>query len=736
NSGEAPIRCAVDVAKNLRAHPQLKLRMGIHTGPVSTVTDVNDRSNVAGAGINIAQRVMDVGDAGHILLSKRAAEDLSQYRQWQPHLQNFGEVEVKHGVKIDIVNYHDGEIGNSKLPEKLTADRRKQSTRRRRNRILIAAAIVLAAVIPITMSIFLRRQTTNLASIILEKSIAVLPFESFSDDKENSYFADGVQDDILTDLAKVADLKVISRHSVAQFRGTTKTIREIGQALGVAHVLEGSVRRMAGKIHVTAQLIDTRTETQTWAEKYDRDLADLFAIQSEISQSIVSQLKAAFSPGEKAAIEEQPTQDQEAYDLYLRARALVYEYSVTTKVAQTDTARAITLLESAIAKDPKFTLAYCLLSEAQLRLYSAEFWNKERLPKAKEAIDNALRIAPNSGQAHLTLALYLYRAVRDPAAAEKELAIAATSLPGRGEIFELGGDIAEQRGQWKKALHDREKAADLDPRNPQTATSLVTLYTALRRYHDAQKVIDHAMATLPQPSTVYFYRQKNWIALAQGDTKAAMAALDAHPNRNLGLSGLNGLVADVLFRERQYAKAEEIYRTAEDIARQHNVLPKGGENLGARSERFLMLARIARLQGQPEKARGYFEQARSAAEGWLAQNPEQASIWEARSLAFIVEADAALGRKDDAMREAQHALQVWPLSRDATVTPDIAQIIAVAYVWAGERDAALQLLAQFAKLPYGPSAGELKLNPVWDDIRKDPRFGKIIADAATPPVIQ
>jgi TolB-like protein/Tfp pilus assembly protein PilF len=727
HSGEAPIRCAIEVARGLRDHPKLKLRMGIHTGPVSTVTDVNDRSNVAGAGINIAQRVMDLGDANHILLSKRAAEDLGQYRKWQPHLHELGATEAKHGVRIDIVNYHNGEVGNPALPQKLAKERREQAARRRRNYILIGAAIVLAALIPLTTLLILHRGPG--AAALLEKSIAVLPFETFSDDKENAYFADGVQDDILTDLAKVADLKVISRHSVAQFRDTKKTIREIGQALGVAHVLEGSVRKLAGKIHVTAQLIDTRTEAQTWAEKYDRDLADLFAIQSEISQAIVTRLKAALSPIEKAAIEEKPTQDQEAYDLYLRARALVREAGVTTKVAQDDTTKALTLLEQAVARDSKFTLAYCLLSEAYLNLYGEEYWNRERLPKAKEAIATALRIAPDSGEAHLTHAFYLYRAVHDAVAAEKERAIAAIALPGRAEVFQLAGDIAEDRGQWSNALQARTKALELDPRNEETASNLVTLYTALRRYGDAQKIIDHMIATLPQQSSAYFYRQKNWIELAKGDTKAAMAALDASPTRNLGLAGMNQLVAFILFVDRQYDKAEEIYRTADAVARAHNVMPKGASSRGLP---FLMLGRIARLQGQAEKARGYFDEAWKASEAWVTEHPNESTIYEARPLARMAEADAALGHKEQGLREAQHALEVWPLSRNATVTPDIAQTVAVAYVWAGEHDAALQLLAQYAKVPYGPTAGDLKLNPVWDGIRSDPRFSKIVAEAAVP----
>jgi TolB-like protein/Tfp pilus assembly protein PilF len=570
------------------------------------------------------------------------------------------------------------------------------------------------------------------AAALAEKSIAVLPFESFSDDKENAYFADGVQDDILTDLAKVADLKVISRRSAAQYRDTKKSIREIGQALGVAHVLEGSVRKVASKIHVTAQLIDTRTEEQTWAEKYDREIADVFAIQSEISQAIVTQLKAALSPAEKAAIEERPTRDQEAYDLYLRARALVYQFGTFVKPGQENMTKAVTLLESALARDPKFTLAYCLLNEAQLNLYALEFWNKERLPKAREAAEAALRVSPQSGEAHLALAQYYYRALRDAAAAEKELTIATAPLSGQAEVFELAANIAAQRGQWKKALRDREKAAELDPRDAETALSLVFAYTDVRKYADAERLIERMVTSLPQNEISPFWRQKSRIALAKGDTKAAMAALDSSPNRNLGLMGLNSEIANVLFMERRYAKAAEILETAEEVARARNLLPKEGVNGYGRGIRLEQLGRIARAQGQPEKARRYFESARPGFEEWLSRNPEELSEYEGKARAYIAEIDAALGRKEDAIREGRHALELWPMTRDASVAPEIATLLAVTYIWTGQRDAALQQLADVAKLPHGPTAGNLKLNPVWDDLRNDARFNKIIAAAAEP----
>ena len=377
------------------------------------------------------------------------------------------------------------------------------------------------------------------AAAIAEKSIAVLPFESFSDDKENAYLADGVQDEILTDLTKVADLKVISRRSVAQYRDTNQTIREIGQALQVAHVLEGSVRKIAGRLHVTAQLIDTRNETQTWAEKYDRDIADIFQIQNEISQAIVTQLKVALSPTEKAAIEEKPTQDKEAYDLYLRARALVYgqQVSLTHKTVEENATKAITLLELAIARDPKFALAYCALGDAQAFL--------ENFDKAKAAADAAVRISPNSAEAHLVLGRYFSNGTQDVSAAERELAVAAAGLPGRVDVFNLRADIEEQRGLWKQALRDREKASELDPQNLDTTQPVIYVNIMLRRYDDAERLLDHTLAIAPQQSTSLFWRCKSFIALARGDAKGAMAALDSSPMRYAGLYNFNHLVAHV-----------------------------------------------------------------------------------------------------------------------------------------------------------------------------------------------
>jgi TolB-like protein len=632
--------------------------------------------------------------------------------------------------------------GASELTAKLQAIRNSITVRSKVIAPLaIAAALVAFAIVAVIWNS--HHQYTATVVPIPEKSIAVLPFENFSDDKENAYFADGVQDEILTDLTKVADLKVISRRSVAQYRDTKQSIRQIGQALGVAHVLAGTVRKAAGRIHVTVQLIDAHNEAETWAEKYDRDVADVFLIQSDISQEIISRLKAALSPEEKVAIEEKPTQDKEAYDLYLRARALVYEQYGTRMGSeeQENSTKAIPLLESAIARDRNFTLAYCVLGDAQLILFNQV--------KAKQAIDTALRISPKSAEAHLILARYLIQKGEDVSGGEKELAIAAAGLPGRVEVFDLRAGVEEGRGKWKDALRDREKAAELDPRDVKTAEALVTLYLVLRRYENAERLADHMIAITPKESTDWFWRQKSLIALARGDTKAAMAALDANPLRNLGVWGLSHMIAKVLVMERDYAKAEEILQSAGETAEARNLFPKTGHPIFDANHRGVTLekrARIARFRGEKEKARGYFEAARQLFEESLAKNTEHDfwsldSWYESHALAYIAEIDAALGRKDDAIREGRNAVERWPLKRDAGIAPDMVTLLAIVYMWSGERDAALEQLAEVAKLPVWPglagasqglSAGELKLNPLWDELRNDPRFDKIIAEAAKP----
>ena len=314
---EAPCN-ALGVGQKLKSQAELRVRMGIHSGPVNEVVDVNGRTNITGAGINIAQRVMDCGDAGHILLSRHVAEDLEQYPQWREHLHQLGPIEVKHGAKLDVVNFYNDEVGNAKLPEKFKATRLAPVHRRK---AFIGAALFLAVAASIGTWLFFHRSSSPIAALpISDKSIAVLPFENLSTGQENAFFAGGVQDEILFNLAKIADLKVISRTSVMKYKsGPERNLREIAKTLGVSHVVEGSVQRAGGRIRVSAQLIDARTDAHLWAEHYDRDLTDIFAIQSEVAQQIADQLRSKLSPVERAAIAERPTTDLEAYVFYTKA---------------------------------------------------------------------------------------------------------------------------------------------------------------------------------------------------------------------------------------------------------------------------------------------------------------------------------------------------------------------------------------------------------------------------------
>src|SRR4051812_17481148 len=328
HSPEEPARCALEVAEALRKHPELPVRMGIHSGPVSEVTDVSGRTNIAGAGINMAQRVMDCGDAGHILLSQHVADDLVQYRQWAPRLRDLGECEVKHGVRMHLVNLFAEPLGNSALPQKFQQQAATKPVLKepaQRSPVgWIAALAIIVLVAGALLYYFGTRQSATSAVAGGGETIAGLPFEKRSDDKQNAFFTDGVQDEILTDLAKVADLKVISRTSVMQYKaGAQRNLRDIGQQLGVAYLLEGSVQRAGNKVRVNAQLIDARTDAHQWAQVYDRPLDNVFAIQSEIAKAIADQLQAKLSPSEKTAIEQKPTADVTAFDLFTRAKNIL-----------------------------------------------------------------------------------------------------------------------------------------------------------------------------------------------------------------------------------------------------------------------------------------------------------------------------------------------------------------------------------------------------------------------------
>jgi TolB-like protein/class 3 adenylate cyclase/Tfp pilus assembly protein PilF len=722
SSPEDPVECAIEISRALKEHPELRLRMGVNSGPVNSTIDVNERANVAGIGINMAQRVMDCGDAGHILLSQRVADDLGQYAHWQPHLHELGECEVKHGVRVSVVNFYTNELGNPVLPEKFKSAGRKiakSSPFSAATLAMIGGAILI--LLAIASAIFLSKRSPKSAATssdsqtqsvsIPEKSIAVLPFENLSDNKENAYFADGVQDEILTNLAKIADLKVISRTSVMQYKtDTSRNSREIGKQLGVAHLLEGSVRRVGNQVRVNAQLIDTRTDAHTWAEFYDRKLDDVFAIQSEIAKTIAGQLQAKLSPSEKAAIEKPATNDMNAYDLYLRAQSLFADSSNQVQ-ARANLIQAADFLDEALKRDPRFLIAWCLLARVHGNIYADGFdHTPARLEMAHHAIENALRLEPQSGEAHLALADYYYHGFRDYERARIELASARSSLPNSAELFEYTGYIDRRQGRWDEATRNLERALNLDPRNFFTLAQVALLYHWQHRYADEARTYDRSLKIVPGHPLTRMLRAA-LVADWRADIKPYQETLAAVIAENPGVA------SDV--DDPNYSLCE---RTATAYARTLANYPREGAVYnGVTFPHTYWEGVIALAQGNSSGAQSAFTAARGEVEKIVAKQPDFAA-----GLSLLGLIDAGLGRKEMALREGRRACELLPIKKDAVDGMNFAINLAQIYTWLGENDLALQQIALVQRAPNPLSYGFLKLQPQWDLLRKEHDFENTI----------
>jgi len=721
---ETPAECALEIRRALNKHPEFPLRMGIHSGPVSGLIDATGKANVAGAGINIAQRIMDCGDAGHILLSKHVAEDLEEYPHWRPHLHELGECEVKHGVRVSVINLYTEELGNPAVPEKLKAARvaaaaAAAAARRKRAafRWLSVGVVSLLAVIAVISFLLFRnrRPPATVESSVPEKSIAVLPFENRSEDKANAYFTDGVQDEILTYLAKIADLKVISRTSVLQYKsGVARNLREIAQQLGVANVVEGSVQRSGNRVRVNAQLVDARNDAHLWAQTYDRDLADVFAIQSEIAKAIADQLQAKLSAGEKAAIEKRPTQDVFAYDLYTRAKELVAD--LTDPVAsQQNLARAVALSEEAVARDPRFVNAWCLLSQLHARMYTAGYdHTPERLEQSYSAIDAASRYEPDAGEIHLTWGNYYYESLRDYQRAGSELAIAQKKLPNSAQVLEVSGYVQRRAGDWETATRSLERAAELDPRNVHILQQLGLTYQPQRRYQDEAHIYDRLLALIPTDGLTQGLK-----ALVAVDWKADLRPYQALMAKLTATDPKKAAEADDI----NYTICE---RTPEAFARGLKHYPRGGSvNIAVNYPHAYFEGVVAMCEGDLEKARSAFNLARAEVAATVERDPKFAP-----AISFLGMIDAGLGRKEEALREGRYACELLPPSKDAIDGVVLAVNLAQIYVWTGEKDPAIAQLEAVERLPTYLSYGLLKLQPIWDPLRGNPRFEKLVASLA------
>jgi TolB-like protein/Tfp pilus assembly protein PilF len=523
NTAEAPVECALEISKALQRYPQIQLRMGVHSGPLNAVRDVNERLSVTGAGINMAQRVMDCGDAGHILLSKHVAEDLEEYEQWRPLLHDLGTCEAKHGVRVSVTNLSSDEVGNPQLPKKF------QALKKHRSHVHWAEAaialLVLAAIV--AAFVFVLRRPIRSTLTIAEKSIAVMPFENRSRDPDNAYIAEGIQDEILTRLSKIADLKVIPRTSTQHYKSAPENLPEIARQLGVAHILEGSVQKSGDAVRVNVQLIKADNDSHLWADTFDRKLTDIFSVESEVARAIADQLRAQLTGQEKQVIAAKSTDNTEAYDAYLRGLA----YSLKPTITSANALGAQKYLREAVRLDPKFALSWALLSVVDARGYLTQTLQPTVAlrEEARQAAETAFTLQPNLGEAILAKGYYYYYAcVKDYDTTVRYFEQAPQLLPNNSAIPESLAYVTRRQGQWDRSELYFNEAERLDPRNVVLLTQHAVYYSALRRFPKALRKFDQVLNITP--GDVDILAAKAAIAQAEGDLPRASALLaPLHP---------------------------------------------------------------------------------------------------------------------------------------------------------------------------------------------------------------
>ena len=549
-----------------------------------------------------------------------------------------------------------------------------------------------------------------------DKSIAVLPFANLSADQDNAFFTEGVQGEILTDLAQVADLKVISRTSVMQYKaGSTRSVRDIAAQLGVAHILEGSVQRAGNEIRVTAQLIDAHTDANQWAEHYDRPLNNVFAIQSEIAQAIVGQLKAKLSPGEKAAIDTPPTSNLAAYEAYLQGKKLLLDVELTKEEAQMR--QAARQLEEATARDPQFFLAWCELCRAHLNLYWFNFdHTQERLARAESAAQTARHLRPQAGESHLLEGVLLCMGHRDFAGALSEFQAAMRLLPNDSEAPFWRGRILRRQGQWAESIHELQRAAELDPRNPELKITLAETDELIYRFAAAGRATDEAIKLDPHNVNYAFW--KAYCARQErADLEPIRRWLRSVPADSERSSDAAALVAtDLALDEGNYPQA------AQALARYRPQTISDADFILPRAE---LEGTIAALNGDKEAAATAFFAARQSAAQTVRDDPQ-----DAKALLVLARIDSELGRQEQSIREGEQACAMLPVSADAIDGPYLLRELAGIYATVGEPARALDTLQSIVGHPAGPGYGDLRLEHHWDPLRRTSRFDALIASVA------
>jgi len=710
-SPEAPAQCAVEITRALKEHSRLQLRMGIHSGPVSGVVDVNNRPNLAGAGLNIAQRVMDCGDAGHILLSKHVAEDLEEYEQWRPLLHDLGACEVKHGVRVGVANLYSDEVGNPQLPKKFLALKKHRSHVHWAEAAI--ALLVLAAIV--AAFIFVLRKPTRALLSVAGKSIAVLPFENLSEDKANAYFAEGIQDEILTRLSKIADLKVISRTSTQQYQSKPGNLSEIARQLGVAHILEGSVQKSGDTVRVNVQLIKAANDSHLWADTFDRKLTDIFAVESEVAKAIAEQLRAKITGQEEQVIVAKPTDNPEAYDAYLRGLA----YNVQTTYTPASALDAQKYLREAVRLDPKFALSWALLSIADARGYITQSLEPTVAlrEEARQAAETALALQPNLGEALLATGNYYHACLKDYDTAVRYFEQARQFLPNSSQIPALLASVARRRGQWDRSESYFNQTEQLDPRNVNLLGQHAQLYIERRRFPEALRKFDQVLDIMPDD--VDTLAAKAAIAQAEGDLPRASALLASiHPPAE-----------DPQALETQVYQAILERRPAEIIPRLKEILAKPDPALGSiTGELRFYLGWAQDVAGDHTAAQESWRQARSELEPFLKEQPENFSLMGDLALVSM-----GLGDKAAAFKPIERAMAVISIEKDAVWGPIPIEILARVSARMGEPDRAMAALKKLLSIPYDGALAQnvpltpalLRLDPMFDPLRNDPRFQKL-----------
>jgi len=711
---EGPVLCAVEIANALRDHPELRVRMGIHSGPVNEVTDLNEQANIAGAGINIAQRVMDCGDAGHILVSKHAAEDLEQNDQWQPYLHDLGECEIKHGERMHLVNFYNHEIGNSAMPNKFSksdkaaAAAATEAGRSRYSRIAFgigALTIVVAAALFFASRTAFRTAAGRVEpapASVSEKSIAVLPFENLSRDPDNAYFTDGIQDEILTRLSKIAALKVISRTSTQKYKSAPDNLRDVGRQLGVANLLEGSVQKVANAVHVNVQLIRAANDEHLWAESYDRKLDDVFGVEGEVASAIADQLKTKLSGAEQKAVAEKPTENAEAYDVYLRAVAIDNAGNLDT------TKRVADLYAEAIRIDPQFALAWARLAVARSYLYfNGIDLDKNSGAAVKDAADRAISLQPELGEAWLAKGVYRYRVLRDFQGALQSYEEALRRLPNSALVLAQMAHLERRLGQADVAQKHYQAAAQLDPRNTDILLTLADSFQSVRRYDEARRIVDRVLEMSPGNEAAL--AGKAFSFQAQGRLNEAAEVLAKAP-ANSQDDALSFARASQLYDERHFDEAIAYI--------QQNVPPAFAND----PRTLVLVGWCQKFAGKDDEARATLTRAVAA----MKPTPDAVVPVDARQLpCYLAWVYAFLGEKEKALEQARHAINDY--ESDALSKPFAESALVIVQAQVGDIDSAIAALPHLLEVPNGETCGDLQLNPLWDPLRKDPRFQKLCA---------